>query len=208
MSDAEARSIPFAIETTVTIGADVGCRYNGLIPAEYRKRRLADVPVTIRYGPVDDGPRAPGEAPRPSELQSAPMVVDAALSVVPDHLDDCRLHLSGTIQTNRAMTVTYRFIDPYGQPSNTFSVDVDQTQVAFVFHGVQVPEKWAPDPADDYAPPTTVDDLDDLVLAHDDPDRYRGTFTIETLTPTAETAVDGFSVPYCTTPTIRTEHHR
>jgi hypothetical protein len=202
MTYAEARAIPFELQTEITVAAGVRCDYSGWLPARYEKSIHVDLPLTIRYLPVDVPAPGVDTAPGASDLQIAPQVDDVALAVVPDPDDPCVLHLSGTIQTNQPTSVEYRFIDPTGHISNTETVDVDHTQTAFVLRTVQVPAAPEPEPIDELIFPGQGPSDDEHAAVPEG--IYTGTFTIETVSPNHESAADGFQVPYCENPPVRT----
>lgn len=197
MSPAEARGTPWALNTTITLRAQAVCEYNGVIAAAYYKAKFLSIPLRIDYLPVDV-PTPVGELPPPVDDVVKPAeVVDASLAVVPDPADPCTLNLSATISTDGETDVTYRFVNPYGQSSNTYSVHVDETHVAMVNRTVEVPHHDGVDPDGDLAPtPGGRGDIDDLAV--ESTDQYTGTYELEVLSPNHVTAVDGFSVDYCT----------
>ncbi len=205
MSAAEARAIPYELTTVVTMTARIGCEYDDWAYGTYYKTVHTDIPLTIEYLPADvDAPIGQRE-PAAVDLQAAPEVTGVGLAVVPDPDNDCRLHLSGTIATNQPMTVEYRFIDPYGQPSNTYTIEVDGTNTAFFSRHVDVPMLDSPDQSGDLATEVPVaGGIDDEAWAPaGDSDQYTGTFMIETVSPNHESAGDGFSVAYCEAPEIQ-----
>ncbi len=201
MAEEDARAMAFEMERDLTVQAGVQCRWNGPGSGRgYTKTVNVDIPITIKFLPVDTAhSRTPTPTDRgPGELQSNPTVTGLALSVVEDPGDPCTIHLSGTIQTDRPMTVEYRFIDPTGHISATHSVDVDLTHTAFVFHSIQVPMASEAEPIEDVLFPGQGPGQN--YAAEVDTSIYSGSYTIEIVTPHHKSASDGFQVPYCETP--------
>ena len=199
MSEADARATPFEMQRDLTVQAAVRCQWNGSGSGRgYTKSVNVPIPITIKFLPVDirRSTAPPDRGPR--DLQSASAVTGLALSVVPDPDDPCTVHLSGTIQTNRPMTVEYRLIDPAGNISGTHSVDVDLTNTAFVLHSVPVPMAPGAAPIDDVIFPGQGPG--ENYAAEVDLSTYSGTYTIETVTPHHRSAADGFQISYCATP--------
>ena len=117
--------------------------------------------------------------------------------MIKDADDPCTLHLSAAISTNGETSVDYRFVNEYGQPSNTYTVDVDATHVAMVDHSVAVPYIDAPDTDGDLAPTPGGDEIGGLTGAGSD--LHTGTYELEILSPNPMTDAEGFEVEYCTT---------
>lgn len=195
MTYAEARAIPYELNTAISLSAEVVCAYNGGFSAEYFMRRSTSIPLRIEYVPVEvpapvgDLPPAVGDVAAPAE------VTDASLIVLPDPADPCTLHLSATISTNRETDVQYRFVNPYGQPSNTYEVHVDDTNVAMISRSVDVPFIEGPEPGGDFAPTPGGGGIGGY--AGEENGTYSGTYELEILSPNHVEAADGFSVPYC-----------
>ncbi len=200
MSAAEARGLPFEIDTVPTLAAEVVCDLPGLAAPRY-KRATTQIPLSIVYEPVTVAPAGPG-AHQPADDLALPQVTQAELSIVQDPADPCTLHLSGVIATNSATDVEYRWVNQYGQPSNTFSLHVDHTQVGYVEGTVQVPHADTADISGEWAPSGGGGgggDIGDEVAVVDDT-MYSGTFELEVVSPNFVHDIDGFSVPYCTAP--------
>lgn len=198
MSEADARATAFEMQRDLTVQAGVRCQWNGQGSGRgYTKTTNVDIPVTIKFLPVETS-RSSRPNDRPGSVQSAPAITGLALSVLDDPDDPCTLHLSGTIQTDRPMTVQYRFIDPRGHVSGTHSVDVDLTQTAFVLQSVRIPMAPEAEPVDDIILPGHGPGQNYSSAV--DTDVYSGGFTIQTVTPYQRSAADGFEVPYCDTP--------
>jgi len=173
------------------------------VPAEI-PLRIEYMPAPVEYDPEESEPPAKDQFDRPDDLVN-PAVTDAELFVIPDGDDPCTLHLSGSISTNMPLDVEYRFVDPHGQPSNSYTMNVDQTQVGMFDRTVQVPGAPNHDPSDDLV---TVDgphgDLDDFASPDDGDDTYQGVYGLEILWPNRVVAVDGFEVDYCQDDTSET----
>jgi hypothetical protein len=200
MTAAEARALPFEIDTVLTLAAEVWCDLPGLAAPRY-KRVTTQIPLAIVYEPVTVAPTGP-EVHEPATDLALPQVDQAELFITADPADPCTLHLSGVITTNSAMDVEYRWVNPYGQPSNTFSLSIDQTQVGYVEGTVQVPQAETADIDGDLV---VVDgsgggDIGDEVAAVDE-NRYSGTYELEVVSPNFVNDIDGFNVPYCTAST-------
>jgi hypothetical protein len=101
------------------------------------------------------------------------------------------------------MNVEYRFINPHGQPSNTYNVAIDATLSALVDRTVAVPMLDVPDPTGDLAVVGGHGDLDDF-FAEVPTDQYSGTYMIEVISPNHMLDADGFAVDYCDTAPVRT----
>ena len=195
MSAEEARGTGFHVDTWLEIGARVQCSYNGLLPLSYFKRSNIVVPLRIEFEPADVAPPAKGNQVD-GAITVPSQVTGSALSVLPDPADPCRLHLSGTITTNGAMDVEYRFLNPHGQPSNTYTVSVDGTGVAFVGRHVDIPLGVPSAAGEDYAPlpggpigGKAIEGIDGM---------YSGTYSLEIVSAEyLSDAIDGFNVPYC-----------
>jgi hypothetical protein len=194
MNEAAARAEGFTFDTWVATHAEVGCD-RALSTAPWSKMMGWYHPVTIEYIPVAQTP-VRDEFPPAEDLTVDPAVTAVALSVVSDPGSRCSLHLSGTITTNAPTDVDYRFVNPYGQPSNTFTVAVDQTHVAMVDAIVQIPTAPESDPGGDLAPPPG-DDGGIGGLVGGSSDQWSGVFELETLSPNGVVAVDGFTVDWC-----------
>jgi len=181
------------------VAVEVHCAYNGVIVAEYFKRRYREIPLTIRYEPVVVGPSGNQLPPPSTNKNSAPAVTDVFLAVVTDPDDPCVLHLSGTIQTNQPMTVEYRWLNPFGQPSNTYSVEVDATQSALVHDTVAIPVLEGPDFTDDLVVVEGPGDIAGEAAVVDD-SVHSGSYTLQVVSPHHKQDVTGFSVPFCPGP--------
>jgi hypothetical protein len=196
MNEAQARSIGFSFDTWVATHAEVGCARSDNMP--WLKMMGWYHPVTIEFVPV---PRRPvrNDYPPAEDLVTEPDVTAASLAVIADPEDECTVHLSGTVTTTAPTEVEYRFVNPYGQPSNTYTVDVGATRVAMFDHSTAIPTAPDPDPQGDLADPGGGDDgdgdIDDEAVGESD--QWSGVFELEILGPGLLTAVDGFSVDYC-----------
>ena len=198
MTAAEARAIPYELNTTITVRATVVCRFNGLVPAEYFKRKFAAIPLRIEYVPVDVPDPVGALPPVVDDVTDRARVTDAELVVIPDPTDPCTLHLSGVISTNRETDVEYRFINQYGQPSNTYTVHVGETEVAMVERSVEVPHADVVDIDGDLAPTPGHGEVGGLATEGGaGGGQYTGTFELEIMSPNHLLDADGFSVPYC-----------
>jgi hypothetical protein len=99
------------------------------------------------------------------------------------------------------MDLEYRWINQYGQPSNTFSLHVDHTQVGYVDGSIQVPHADTPDIDEDLAPVEGAGGAgisDELAVIDDE--SYSGSFELQVVSPNFVSDIEGFDVPYCTTP--------
>ncbi|NQY56102.1 MAG: hypothetical protein HRT86_06375 [Ilumatobacteraceae bacterium] len=124
-------------------------------------------------------------------------VTGAHLSVLADPTDPCRLHLSGTITTNGPMDVEYRFLNQYGQPSNTYTIAVDHTGVASFGGHADIPVGTASASPGGQLAPIPGGSLGGVV-AEQAEDAYTGVCGLEIVSAEyLSPAVDGFSVPYC-----------
>ena len=198
MTAAEARAIPYELNTAITIAAEVVCVYNGGFSAEYFKRKFASIPLTIEYVPVEVPDPVGDLPPVVDDVTDRARVTDAELVVIPDPADPCTLHLSGVISTNRETDVEYRFINQYGQPSNTYTVHVGDTQVAMVDRSVEVPHADVVDIDGDLAPTPGHGEVGGLATeAGPGTGQYTGTYELEIVSPNHLLDADGFSVPYC-----------
>jgi hypothetical protein len=191
MTYAEARALPYELNTVINLAATVYCDLPGLA-APRAKRVDAAIPLRIEYLPVEVA--APvGREPGPSDEAAPAQVTDVGLTIVEDPADPCTLHLSGTIHTNAPVEVEYRWVNLYGFHSATQTVVVDHTQQAFVSQELDVPA--APLVADGgqlYGDGSIGDKVADV-----DEAMFSGVFELEVLSPNSMSAVDGFSVPYC-----------
>jgi hypothetical protein len=191
MTYAEARALPYELNTVIRLAATVYCDLPGLA-APRAKRVDADIPLRIEYLPVE-GAAPTGLEPGPSDVTAPAQVTDVGLTIVEDPADPCTLHLSGTIHTNAPVEVEYRWVNLYGFYSATHTIVIDHTQQAFVSQEIEVPA--APLVAEggqlhgDGSIGDKVADVDDAM--------YSGVFELEVLSPNPVAAVDGFSVPYC-----------
>ncbi len=198
MSPAEARALPFETVVPFSMSGHVVCR--GIIGAHFKYEKYYTLPttLTIEYVGVDvDAPA--GDQAGPADLIASPEVTDAELFVVQDPADPCTLHLSGAIHANQPMTVDYRFINPNGQPSNTYSIDIDPSLSALFDRTVAVPMLEGNDPSDDLAVVGGHSDLDNF-YAESVEDQYSGTYMLEVISPNHVLAGDGFAVDFCTAP--------
>ena len=197
MTAAEARALPYELNTSITLAAEVVCDLPGLANARY-VRKAATIPLRIDYLPAEAAPAVGGtRGDAGGRLTMAPEVTDVELSVVPDPADPCTLHLSGVVETNGATPVQYRFIDPHGQPSNTYQLDVDDSQIAFFSRPVAIPQADVADPQGDLTAPEPSHGIGGVVANPSADDGYTGTFILEVLSPNHDSDADGFSVPFC-----------
>lgn len=196
MTEEEARSLPFETVIPLDLTGEFVCRGNVGAHVKWMRAATVVVPIAVEYvgvpiETVGSELDVPGGG-----LYSAPEVTDAALAVVPDRSDDCKLHLSGVIHTSQPTTVDYHFVDPFGRESNTYSVDVDETLSAFVSRWVTVPALSEDDPSGNLTTEPGEGSLGGFLGEVDD-SMYTGTFMIETSSPNHQSAADGFSVDYC-----------
>jgi hypothetical protein len=199
MTAAEARGLPYELNTVLTLAAEVVCDLPGLAHARY-KRVTTQIPLSIVYEPVTVAPSGPA-AHQPATDLALPQVTSTDVSIIADPTDPCSLHLSGVITTNSAMDLEYRWINQYGQPSNTFGLHVDHTQVGYVDGSIQVPHADTPDIDEDLAPVEGAGGAgisDELSVIDDE--SYSGTFELQVVSPNFVSDIEGFDVPYCTTP--------
>ncbi len=146
-------------------------------------------------------PPAPaGDLPMPGALAEGDAVTQAELVVGLDPHDACRLNLTGVITTNGPMTVEYRFVDEMGVGSQLFSVDVDQTQTAFLDHHVMLPEQ-APHldggGIGDWSP--TESTGGPLELSDAESDNEQGWFQLHVTSPHGLWSdIEGYNVEPCT----------
>jgi len=142
-------------------------------------------------------PAAPvGDLPMPGALAEGDTVTQAELVVGLDPADACRLNLSGVITTNGPMTVEYRFFDEMGVGSNVFTVDVDQTQTAFLDHHVMLPEQAPSRGGGQWSPIEPVGGPFDL--ADQDSDNEQGWFQLHVTSPNAVWSdIEGYNVEPC-----------
>jgi hypothetical protein len=196
MSAAEARALPFQVVIPFSLNGSVVCR--GTIGQHYKYEKSYTLPttLTVEYLPVEVAAPSLDQAAPGGGLVADASVTDVELFVVQDPADPCTLHLSGSIHTNAPTNVEYRFINPNGQPSNTYNIAVDATQSVLIDRTVEVPRIDNPHASDDLAVLDAPSDLDDLYV--DIPtDQYSGTYMLEVMSPNHMSDVDGFVVDYC-----------
>jgi len=198
MKPSEARALPFSGVMPITMTGRVVCRGNVGLHIKYYKDLTVSVPLTVEFVPVEVGVIEKPEL----DLVSPPEVTDVNLSVLTDPADPCTLYLSAVIQTNGPMDVEYRFINQYGQPSNTYTVAVDGTQVAYVDKSVAIPMIESPDPGGDLVAVDGPGEIGGKVAEVND-EQYTGTFMIEVISPNHKLDGDGFVVDYCETGPVR-----
>jgi hypothetical protein len=213
MTETEARALPWELHTAARVLVEVVCRYVAWPHSKWQQTAEVLVPFTIRYEPVEIPVGAQhGVA---DDLHMA-NVTHVDLHVEPDLHDPCVLHLFGTIVTNGPTNVEYRYVSPFGTPSDTESVAIDDGGIGFVHRSVQIP--FAPTDeeddgfvdsglgvgqAGDWAPIDTggVGPVNGDKAVVDD-GKFSGTFEFETTWPNQVSAVDGFSVDYCDQGTV------
>lgn len=198
MTASEARAIPFQAVESLSVTGTVVCRGNVGLNIKYFKAVTVEVPLTVEFVPVQVGVIEQPEL----DLVSPPEVTDVNLSVLTDPADPCTLHLSAVIQTNGAMDVEYRFINQYGQPSNTYTVAVDALQIAYVDSSVAVPMIESPDPTGILVAVDGPADIDNKAAEVND-EQCTGTFMIEVVSPNHKLDGDGFAVDFCETGPVR-----
>ncbi len=197
MSAAEARALPYELNTSITLAAEVVCDLPGLAQPRY-VRTSAAIPLRIDYLPAEAAPAIGGSRGDAGHgLTIAPEVTDVELSVVPDPADPCTLHLSGVVETNGATPVQYRFIDPHGQPSNTYQIDIDDSQIGFFSRHVAVPQAAVADPQGDLTTLEPDHGIGGWAVLPAADDAYTGTYMLEVISPNHDSDADGFSVPFC-----------
>jgi hypothetical protein len=197
---AAARAASFSTYTTVELSGLVMCRGNGLLERMYYKTVDFTVPLHVQY----EGEQVHQRPTGPSGLEANPAVTDVDLTVEQAPGDSCSLTLVGDIETSAPLTVDYRFLNPYGQPSNTYSVQVGADGQATVEHHTAVPGQDGPDPTGDLLGVGETSDLDQEGAASDD-GSWSGTFTLEVLSPNPMSDVDAFRVDWCVDTTDVTE---
>lgn len=195
MSEAQARATGFHVDSTVLLSATVGCeKANG---AMWFKRVERELPLRVEFLAA---PHQGVKEQTPTLDVSAPVqVTDVDLDVAVDRQDPCRLDLTGTVETTGATEVEYRFLNPYGQPSNTFQLQVDDSRTGTVTSHVDVPGHDTTDPSGDLvADPSVADPGQEWAAPGTDDDVWSGTFTLQVLSPNGMTDVAGFQVERCT----------
>jgi hypothetical protein len=197
MAETEARALAWELNTTVRLRGEVVCRGNHGLHLKRRLDRELHIPLTVVFEPYV----APvGEMHGVANDLALPQVTSAHLTVSQyEQGGECSLVLLGTIGTNMATTVEYRFVNQYGQPSNTYSVQIDDSGIGFVQHEVAIPTLDTPDPQQDLAPLLggggPSQGLVDVDTTADE--QYSGTYELQILTPNQMSDVDGFNVDYC-----------
>jgi hypothetical protein len=192
MTYAEARALPYELNTAILLAGTAECDLPGLAAA--RGKRVVDaIPLRIEFVPATaDAPV--GDVDQPADVTAPAQVTDVSLVIVPD-ADPCTLHLSGTISTNAPVEVEYRWVDLFGHHSATQSIVVGKTQVAFVTQELTVPMQ------DEFEADGLVaegaGDVGGLVTESGD-ELFSGVMELEILSPNPMSALDGFSVPFCT----------
>ena len=199
-----ARLKSHSVAHEMPMHAEITCKRGGLFDLEREMHNSATVPLEIVWLGVGQVPgdawrdavlpepaphRNPVPTARPAvepadvPLTSATWVTQAHLSVVPDPVDACRLHLSGVVTTNGETDVQYRFIDDLGIHSQTFTAAVDQTFTTMLDHHVDL----EPVPSDGEHPGGlgfTAEDAGGIGgLVGEDTDREQGYYRLEVLTP-------------------------
>jgi hypothetical protein len=196
MTEVEARSQGFAVETWVAMHARAKCDLNNSGNAYYK-----DMP---RYLPLRiefvGAPLQPGKDHAIGDVLTTPdKVTEAHLVVLTDPTDACVLHLSGTLIANGNLSATYRFVNQFGQRSNSYTVDLAKDQPHFFSHEVAIPYAETgpsgPSLVTDTGPGTIGG------LADHPSDKATGTYRIEVTSPNLLLSnVAGFSVDPCPVP--------
>jgi hypothetical protein len=170
-------------------------------PVEVVFLGVGQVPGNAWRDATVEPPAAPvGDLPMPGALAEGDTVTQAELVVGLDPSDACRLNLTGVITTNGPMTVEYRFVDEMGVGSQLFSVDVDQTQTAFLDHHVMLPEQ-APHldggGIGDWSPTESTSGPFELV--DEESDNEQGYFQLHVTSPHGLWSdIEGYNVEPCT----------
>ena len=208
------------------VSANVGCRqisgmYAWLDNVEW-KQVARGMPIQFVFlgagmepGDEDDpnfrDVEIPGDEPtlpQPAsdDLREEFRVNDLTLFALEDEADACLLHLSGVVQTNGPGEVTYRFVNELGVKSQQFSVQVDQTQTAFLDHEIELD----PIVLDGGLEPAGGGEVDQLVTdegdggiggyAQEEGDNVQGYFFIEVSAPHGfESNIASYNIDGCTT---------
>jgi hypothetical protein len=199
-SEANARTAPHRHSVQMGMHAELHCRRrtnHGATPnawdSEFHPVEIVWLGEDMEPGEEDSEewrdaliPETPHAPPAiDPNLSLGFQVTDATLTAVEDGSDPCRLHLSGSVTTTELGRVEYRFADEFGQTSQTFTVDVDQTLTGFFDNVVELePIVLEPSPSD--APPdafAAVDDGEIGGFTQEDGDRIRGYYQLEVVEP-------------------------
>jgi hypothetical protein len=189
-----ARGQAYHLDTFVTVQAEVVCRGNGWLHLKRRQEVLTNIPLRVEFVPL----ALPDQVGVANDVLGNSSVTSVDLTVTQyENGDPCTLVLAGTIGTTGPTDIEYRFVNQYGQPSNTYTAHIDG-EIGFVQHEVAIPHLDGPDPDGDLAVAGgglggPADDL----AGNGDAGLYSGTFELQVLSPNTMSSVDGFSVEYC-----------
>jgi hypothetical protein len=205
MSEVQARSTDASVDISVPIHAQVICRGKGLLHTKYYEIKSTVLPFEVRF----EGVEMPvhGRVDQASHLAIPEGVTEASLIVLPD-LDECVLHVNGTLASDSGtdLDVAYRILDSYGQGSQIFYDTIEAGQPLFVTHAVDMPvDDSELDGPGLLNPQGGHGDFDADQYAVEDTDLIQGTFQIEVISPNVLLSnVDGFSVEpgTCTPETV------
>jgi hypothetical protein len=194
MTEGQARATGFHVNSSVRVSGTARCEKFIGGDAWY-KRVERTLPLRVEFLP------APAQGAQPhdpaTDLATPVEVTDVDLAVSVDPQDDCRLALVGQVHTTGATEVEYRILNPYGQPSNTFTLQVGDQLGAFLRH-VDIPGHDAPAPSGDLAGEGPGPDIDgEWAAPVTDESLWSGSFTLEVLSPNAMSDVTGFQVERC-----------
>jgi len=192
------RSVDLRIPVDWNLTYYMQCRRWFLGDAVHAQSWFSPLPLMVTYRgataipdllPPDPNPQSPILPIPVDHLTTQNRIEQAALSILPDPArEPCGYVLSGTFVTSNPTEVGYQLVDHLGARSAAFTVDVDETLVAFVSHEIDFAED-ATEPIGFTSPEADPEDPEgpafaDTFLANPT-DHIQGFYRIEAFAPHA-----------------------
>jgi hypothetical protein len=204
VDEAVARSRTRSMTVFVDFHAVVLCRGTGWLHLRREMHNSARVPIRIVWQPapaeiVSPGPhRTPPRPDSNSRFTGATWVTQSQLYAMPDPDDPCRLALSAVLVATGPTPVTYRFVDQFGTPSQTFATAIDATRTAYPLHFFEF-EPTVADGDLGFSIGGDGGEIDQYAAAPTD--SVQGYFQLEVLSPNhLLSAVADYDIPPCRPP--------
>jgi hypothetical protein len=212
--EGEARIAPYSYTSSVGMNATLTCRrrtnhdrHPFATDSTWHTLEIVWLGVGMEPGGEDNDDWRDAVLPEPTppepiepNLSVGFQVTQASLAVVADPADACLIHLSGVVTTTEPGTVSYRFVDEFGQRSQTYAVEVDHTRTTMFSHPFVLEPVTVTPPASHGGPDdlTVADDGEIGGLTQEPTDNVQGYFQLEVVEPHAKSSnIASYNVDGC-----------